>query len=156
MEVPQTSFKTAPNGRFRNVVSTLGHPHGNACDSRIRRIQRQKHQSNEISLLTPQWNLASVRAARKGCLEGEALTPVNVSLDQVQHHSSSRQGGSLRLKRRNSRGDQIGIQKGWATSLESQKLPGEGGLAGPVGTGEDENRRPQLAYSGIRSKFMYL
>lgn len=65
--------------------------------------------------------------------------PANMVVNFFQHQVPGFNGGPIRIKGGKARGNQIRVDKNGAVRLVGQKLPGKGGFAGAVQSGDDED-----------------
>jgi hypothetical protein len=120
-------------------VTALGHAGGHTGKCQLDAGKLEEKELHVVSGRLPCWNLPSVGQARKGRLEGETASLPDTFTDFFDDQTPRTDGCGFGLKRRQARGNQIGIDEVRASCLLGQVLAGERSLPSPVRPGDDQD-----------------
>ena len=138
-KVSPAGMKATADDRLGHVVSAFGHPLRNTCNGCFGSGKSQKEQLDPVALRLPAGDPASVSEPAQRRLEREAVSSSRVLVYLSQHQATRLKSDTVRPKRTQSRGDEIGIYEIGTIRFVWQELGGEGCLPSAVGSGNYED-----------------
>ena len=85
------------------------------------------------------WPKTRQSLRQEGRFEGEALAPLRMVENLLQHQTPGSKSRSFRLERGQPGGNEIGVDKGGTARLLRQELLGKGGFPRAVWSGNDDD-----------------
>jgi hypothetical protein len=109
-------------------VPALAYPLPHPGNGQIRCGELEVKEFDDVAVLLPGWDQASIAPAAQSGFKGETVAPPGVVGDLFQHQPPGLERGPVWIKGSEAGGDQVGVDEDGAIGLFGQKFFGKGGF----------------------------